>query len=269
MGFPCDSLRQSFLLSPEKKTKFAALRESILSFPLVSLKTLQRFAGKVISFSLAIPGCKLYVREVFSTINSKVDFHSDNLTLKADLDNFGCKSSSVNESVKEILECGHRYNLAINVHYVPSRDIWQAVRRGYVPTSAARCPRKLGILWSDILVRTPLISCLWTVTIGEIVSAGFCPTFSRGQLQLFKGLCLRTAHPGGAQHLRLSTFCLGRATLQVFFGSKVLWSLYSSGPGLAPPAPLVGCSSICCSRSTFAQQERRRNRVAFPVMLCA
>lgn len=68
LGFLCDSLRQSFLIPPEKKAKFAALRESILSSPLVSLKTLQHFAGKVVSFSLAIPGCKLYVREVFSTI---------------------------------------------------------------------------------------------------------------------------------------------------------------------------------------------------------
>lgn len=54
--------------------------------------------------------------------DSKVDVYSDNLTLKAALNNFGCKSSSVNESVKEILQCSRRYNFAINVHYVPSRD---------------------------------------------------------------------------------------------------------------------------------------------------
>ena len=68
LGFLCDSLRQSFLIPLDKKTKFRSLRESILSSPLVSLKTLQRFAGKVVSFSLAIPACKLYVREVFSAI---------------------------------------------------------------------------------------------------------------------------------------------------------------------------------------------------------
>ena len=45
-----------FSLPKEKKIKFATLREDILS--LASLKTLQRFAGKVISFSLAIPGSK-------------------------------------------------------------------------------------------------------------------------------------------------------------------------------------------------------------------
>ena len=214
-------MRQAFLIPKDKKTKFATLRESILSFACVSLKTLQRFAGKVVSFSLAIPGCKLYVREVFNAIaqltrffkaatkvqgrlrfdvaywrflddwsdclpwrseqhcivslfcdaskrswggvlfkdgrrieyrdywidvsddinsldakalvrsllafrdhirNFRVDIHTDNRILKAALDNFGCKNSSVNDSVKEILECSRQLNLAIDVHYVPSRD---------------------------------------------------------------------------------------------------------------------------------------------------
>ena len=68
LGFLCDSLCQSFLIPSDKKTKFRSLRETILSSSLVKIKTLQCFAGKVISFSLAMPGCKLYVREVFSAI---------------------------------------------------------------------------------------------------------------------------------------------------------------------------------------------------------
>lgn len=68
LGFMCDSLHQSFLIPPEKKTKFAVLREGILSSLLVSLKTLQRFGGKVVSFSIAIPGCMLYVSEVSAVI---------------------------------------------------------------------------------------------------------------------------------------------------------------------------------------------------------
>ena len=55
LGFICDSVRQAFLIPEDKKVKFAALREDILSSPFVGLKTLQRFSGKVISFSLAIP----------------------------------------------------------------------------------------------------------------------------------------------------------------------------------------------------------------------
>ena len=69
LGFLCDSFRQAFLLPPDKKLKFKILREEILSSRCVGVKTLQRFAGKVISFSLAIPGCKLYVRETFKAIS--------------------------------------------------------------------------------------------------------------------------------------------------------------------------------------------------------
>ena len=39
------------------------------NFPPFGVKTLHRFAGKVISFSLAIPGCKLYVRGTFKAIS--------------------------------------------------------------------------------------------------------------------------------------------------------------------------------------------------------
>ena len=60
-------MRQVFLI-PLDKTKFATLRESILSSPSVSLKMLQHLAAKAVSFSLAIPGCKLYVYEVFNAI---------------------------------------------------------------------------------------------------------------------------------------------------------------------------------------------------------
>lgn len=69
LGFICDSSRQAFLLPPDKKLKFKVLREEVLSSSYVGVKTLQRFAGKVISFSLAIPGCKLYVREIFKAIS--------------------------------------------------------------------------------------------------------------------------------------------------------------------------------------------------------
>ena len=66
LGFVCDSFRQAFL---DKRLKFKILREEILSSRCVGVKTLQRFAGKVISFSLAIPSCKLYVRETFKAIS--------------------------------------------------------------------------------------------------------------------------------------------------------------------------------------------------------
>ena len=68
LGFIFDSVRQAFFVPKDKKVTFAALRKNILLPPFVTLKTLQRFLVKVISFSLATPGCKLYVCDVFKAI---------------------------------------------------------------------------------------------------------------------------------------------------------------------------------------------------------
>jgi len=44
------------LIPEEKKVKFKVLRENVLASKTVTLKTLQRFAGK------AIAGCKVYLQ---------------------------------------------------------------------------------------------------------------------------------------------------------------------------------------------------------------
>ena len=69
LGFLSHSFRKAFLLPPDKKLKFSILREEILSSQCVGVKTVERFTGEVISFSLAIPGCKLYTRETFKAIS--------------------------------------------------------------------------------------------------------------------------------------------------------------------------------------------------------
>ena len=53
--------------------------------------------------------------------DSRVDIHTDNQTPKAALEESGCKSSPVNESVKEILQYSRQLNFAIAVRFVPSR----------------------------------------------------------------------------------------------------------------------------------------------------
>ena len=65
-----DSLRLAFILPEDKKLKFKTLREAILSQEAVDLKTLQRFAGKTTSFSIAVPAARLYTRAVFRAISS-------------------------------------------------------------------------------------------------------------------------------------------------------------------------------------------------------
>ena len=64
LGFISDSVKQAFLLPKEKKQKFADLRDSIIQSKTVAVKTLQRFAGKAVSFALAVPAAKLFTREV-------------------------------------------------------------------------------------------------------------------------------------------------------------------------------------------------------------
>ena len=68
LGFICDSIQQAFLIPEEKKVKLKVLRENILASKTVTLKTLQQSAGKAVSFSLAIAGCKLYLREIFKAV---------------------------------------------------------------------------------------------------------------------------------------------------------------------------------------------------------
>lgn len=69
LGFLSDSILQAFLIPQDKKIKFASLRDSILQSRTVSVKTLQRFAGKITSFSLAVPAAQLYAREVYRAIS--------------------------------------------------------------------------------------------------------------------------------------------------------------------------------------------------------
>ena len=58
--FLADSVKQSYMLPQEKKEKFIALRESVLSQKEIDLKTLQRFSGKCVSLGLAIPAARLF-----------------------------------------------------------------------------------------------------------------------------------------------------------------------------------------------------------------
>ncbi len=72
LGLIVDSKTESFRLPQEKIERFAALREVILKSKVVSIKTLQRFAGKASSFSLAIPAARLYIREVNTGIGKGI-----------------------------------------------------------------------------------------------------------------------------------------------------------------------------------------------------
>lgn len=64
LGLVIDSCKQTFLIPDEKKVTFAKMRGHILVRQDVDLLTLQKFAGKCISFMLAVPSAKLFIRGV-------------------------------------------------------------------------------------------------------------------------------------------------------------------------------------------------------------
>lgn len=69
LGYLSDSFRKVFSLIPEKKEKFQNLIQQILARSVVSAKSLQRLAGKCVSFSLAVPGVLLFTREMNAAIS--------------------------------------------------------------------------------------------------------------------------------------------------------------------------------------------------------
>ena len=65
LGLIVDSVSQCFRVPSRKIEAWAFLRESILTHKeSVHVKSLQRFQGKCISFSLAVPAAKLFIREI-------------------------------------------------------------------------------------------------------------------------------------------------------------------------------------------------------------
>lgn len=62
LGYVIDSIKTAFLMPLDKKVKFASLREDLLSYKTVSLKSLQKFVGKINSFTLVVPAARLYSR---------------------------------------------------------------------------------------------------------------------------------------------------------------------------------------------------------------
>ena len=68
LGFLSDSSLPVFHLIPAKREKFVALVRQVLSCSRVSVKTLQKLAGKCVSFSLAVPGAILFTREMNNAI---------------------------------------------------------------------------------------------------------------------------------------------------------------------------------------------------------
>ena len=73
LGFLVDFCKQAFLLLEEKRQKCSLLVQSILASDVVTdVKTLQRLSRKCISFSLAVPGARLFLNEINLAISAGI-----------------------------------------------------------------------------------------------------------------------------------------------------------------------------------------------------
>ncbi|KAJ8300929.1 hypothetical protein KUTeg_022448 [Tegillarca granosa] len=70
LGLLIDSCRLAFIIPEDKKDKFSVLEESLLLKESVDILSSKKFAGKCISFLLAVPAVKLYTKEVNKAISS-------------------------------------------------------------------------------------------------------------------------------------------------------------------------------------------------------
>jgi len=85
LGYICDSKKQAFLLPQDKRVKFATLREDVLSHKTVSLKNLQKFAGKTTSFALLVPAAKLFTNTPYHIISCGVKLANTQLRISSEL----------------------------------------------------------------------------------------------------------------------------------------------------------------------------------------
>ena len=60
LGYVIDSVKTAFLMPLDKKITFASLGEHLLSHKTVSLRSLQKFVGKINSFTLVVLAARLY-----------------------------------------------------------------------------------------------------------------------------------------------------------------------------------------------------------------
>lgn len=82
LGYIVDSEKQAFILPEDKRRKFASLREDILGKNSVSLKNLQKFAGKTTSFSLVVPAAKLFTNACYRAISIATKASNSQIKIK-------------------------------------------------------------------------------------------------------------------------------------------------------------------------------------------
>jgi hypothetical protein len=152
LGMLVDSDRMSFLVPEDKIERFLVLKDEILTKQEVDLNTLQKFAGKCISFLLAVPSAKFYTKEVNRAI-SMAGKNSGHVTISQGLrdgishwtflqcwkgcfpwrgvDNLACvqawekrtfKDLALNELMKDLFNFTVEFNVDLRLYYIHSKE---------------------------------------------------------------------------------------------------------------------------------------------------
>ena len=69
LRFLSNSAREVFHLTDQRRDSSLALDKDVLGKPFVTVKILQRLAGKCVLFSLVVPAAKLFTREMNAAIS--------------------------------------------------------------------------------------------------------------------------------------------------------------------------------------------------------
>jgi ribonuclease HI len=126
LGFLVDSITQAFRIPPDKRNTFLALLGGVLNKNYMAHKTLQRLAGKIIYFSLALPACKLYTREILATISFQAKKNQQVVQLKPRLRQELAYWQSPDIWQRILLWRGEKHTV-VEVHTDASKTGWGAV----------------------------------------------------------------------------------------------------------------------------------------------
>ncbi|XP_070561811.1 uncharacterized protein [Ptychodera flava] len=69
LGLIVDSVKMTFAIPPQKKIRFLQILEDAIQRPMLPVTVVQKIMGKCISFSLAIPCARLYIRRMAEAVS--------------------------------------------------------------------------------------------------------------------------------------------------------------------------------------------------------
>ena len=122
LGFVIDSERQAFTLLPHKKETFLCLVKETLPRDTLDLLTLQRLSGKCVSMSLAVPGARLYVNEIYLAVSraTRSSRPVKNMALVRSWNRQGSRSQSLSAVLKKPFHTMTKLNIDLHLTFVPS-----------------------------------------------------------------------------------------------------------------------------------------------------